>query len=144
VGVLGGAGRTLDVGEAFAIVAGGALGAGGGASPNSAADAGPPTRAKTAIREIRTNMEKRNSGKEMLAGIYPAGESKSMWPQLRAQQASRVSLSGHDATISFCRNRDLRLPGGPSFDFSGVVLIATSKSPAIPLPFPLTCARSQE
>jgi hypothetical protein len=57
VGVLGGAGRTLDVGEAFAILAGGALDAGGGASPNRAADAGPPTRAKTAIREIRTNME---------------------------------------------------------------------------------------
>jgi hypothetical protein len=53
---LGGAGRALDTGDAFA--AGGifaASGAFGGAAlgPNSPAHAGPQTRTKAAIREMR-------------------------------------------------------------------------------------------
>jgi hypothetical protein len=64
VGVLGGAGRVLsadgvlDAGDAFA--AGGALGAGSGFGKNQAADVGPQTRAKAAIREMRANMKERN------------------------------------------------------------------------------------
>jgi hypothetical protein len=72
---LGGAGRALDVGEAFAatniFAAGGGLAAGGALGVNQAADAGPQARTKTvinkaAIKERRTNMreaEHRDKGK---------------------------------------------------------------------------------
>jgi hypothetical protein len=80
---LGGAGRALDTGDAFAagdiFAAGGAFGAGGVLGVNQAAEAGPQTRANAAIREIRTNMkEVEQSDKERLVQIYPAGEGKSM------------------------------------------------------------------
>jgi hypothetical protein len=61
VGVLGGAGRTLDDGDAFAAV-GSTLGAVGVLGPNRAADAGPQTRAKAAIKEMRANMQKAELG----------------------------------------------------------------------------------
>jgi hypothetical protein len=62
---LGGVGRVLDAGEAFA--AGNALGAGDGFGVNQPADAGPETRAKAAIRAMRANMKEAELAiKEML------------------------------------------------------------------------------
>ena len=98
---MGGAGRALDADVAFAargFAAGGALGV------NQAADTGPQTRAKAAIRVMRTNMKERNKAirKGWLKFILRTKASPcDRNPQV--QRTPALSLGGHDTEILISR-----------------------------------------